>query len=84
MDRGIPSNVRVDDAHHDLALLTLMLDDEASYPWSIAEIERELGDRVRTLDAIRRLEAAGLLHRTGDDYVFPSRVALRAYRRLAA
>ena len=79
MDQGIPSNVRIGDDNDDLTLLTFTLDDEISYPWSIAEIERELGDRVRTLDAIRPLEAARLLHRTGDDYVFPSRVAIRAY-----
>jgi hypothetical protein len=84
MDQRIPSNIRVDDDNHDLTLLTLILDDEVSYPWSIAEIERELGNRVRTLDTIRRLQAAGLLHRTGDDYVFPSRVAIRAYQLLAA
>lgn len=57
--------------------VVLMLLCEASFPWSVGEIARELRDESRTADAVRRLTEAGLVHRLGD-FVFPTRTARRA------
>jgi hypothetical protein len=58
------------------AVLGLLTDPEVQRPWSVAELEREIGDRVRTADALTRLYAAGLIHRL-DEYVFATRAAVR-------
>jgi hypothetical protein len=49
----------------------------ASWPWSVAEIARELQDQDGTVDAVARLTEAGLVHRLGE-FVFPTRTARRA------
>jgi hypothetical protein len=59
------------------AVLGLLTDAEVQRPWSVAELEREIGDRVRTADALTRLYAAGLVHRF-DEFVFATRAAVRA------
>lgn len=41
------------------------------------ELVGTIGDRLETIDAVRRLEAAGLLHRLGE-FVFPTLAARRA------
>jgi hypothetical protein len=64
------------DAMTDSAVLGLMLC-EPSWPWSIDEIARELGDRVVAQDAVSRLVGGGLLHLSGD-LTFPTRTARRA------
>jgi hypothetical protein len=58
--------------------LTLLLED--GFPWSFAELARELGDPADdgvAVDAITALACAGLIHRIGD-FVFPSHAARRA------
>lgn len=55
----------------------LLLLCESSFPWSVEEIGRELQDRMRAVDGVRRLTEAGLVHRLGD-FVFPTRTARRA------
>jgi hypothetical protein len=49
----------------------------ASWPWSVQEIARELGDETVAIDAIIRLQRTGLVHRSGE-FVFPTRTARRA------
>ena len=49
----------------------------APWPWSVAEIARELQDHDGTVDAVARLTEAGLVHRLGE-FVFPTRTARRA------
>jgi hypothetical protein len=49
----------------------------SSFPWSVEEIACELQDQSRVVDAVRRLTAAGLVHRI-DGFVFPTRAARRA------
>jgi hypothetical protein len=60
----------------DGAVLDFMLDDR-SWPWSLDELGRELGNRPNAEDAVRRLTRAGLVHRL-DGFVFPTRTARRA------
>jgi hypothetical protein len=63
--------------HTDNTILSLMLDDSSSWPWSVEEIARELANPIKAHDAIRRLTETGLVHRIGD-FVFPTRTARRA------
>ena len=46
------------------------------WPWSMAEVSRELGDELRAMEAVAGLHAAGLVHRCGE-FVVPSRPATR-------
>ncbi len=66
----------VDDENRiDHAILTLLLN-EHSQPWAGEELVREIGDAIEVTDSIRRLHAAGLVHRL-DQFVFVSRGARR-------
>jgi hypothetical protein len=51
--------------------------DRPSWPWSLDEIARELGDRPDAEDAVARLTGTGLVHRMGD-FAFPTRSLRRA------
>jgi len=62
----------------DSAILGLLVDPEASRPWSVDEVAREIGDEVATADGLARLTAAGLAHRIAEDFVWASRAALHA------
>jgi hypothetical protein len=57
-------------------VLSLLLASDFQRPWSVAEIERERGEHLGTVDAVASLEAAGLVHRCGE-FVFATRAALR-------
>jgi hypothetical protein len=48
-----------------------------SWPWSVEEIVRELGNKVDAEDAVARLIGTGLAHRLGE-FIFPTRTARRA------
>lgn len=58
------------------AVLTMLLDDAQQRPWSIAEVQRAIGDDGQAQDALTNLHADGLVHRLGD-FVFASRAAGR-------
>jgi hypothetical protein len=60
----------------EFVVLTLLLDQSSSGPWSVAEIGREVGCELRAADAVVRLDAAGLVHLSGE-LVFASRPAVR-------
>jgi hypothetical protein len=60
----------------DSSVLNLMFCN-ASWPWSVAEIARELQDHGGAVDAVARLTEAGLVHCLGE-FVFPTRTARRA------
>jgi len=71
------------DARDDIARREDALDDEilrllfsSSYPWTVAELARELGDGGAE-DGVGRLAGAGLVHRVRD-LAFPTRAARRA------
>jgi hypothetical protein len=64
------------EARTDNAVLDFMLVGP-SWPWSVEEIVRELGNKVDAEDAVVRLIGAGLAHRMGE-FIFPTRSARRA------
>lgn len=76
-DRQDGAERAIDEEQHDSAVLSLMLCDGSGFPWTVEEIARTIGDRIDAVDAVRRLEAAGLVHRLGD-LVFPTLAARRA------
>ena len=57
--------------------LLLVRDDQR--PWSIAELELEIGDQTTVADAVAQLRGEGLLHQHGD-FVFASRAAVNISR----
>lgn len=65
------------DTDLDWVLLDLLTDPDNQRPWSLVELEREVGSAVDTADAVRRLCLDGLAHRTNDGFVFATRAAVR-------
>ena len=66
-----------DEARIDWLVLDLLIGKDEQRPWSIEEIVREHGHRQNALDALNRLEGAGLIHRTKDGFVSASRATIR-------
>lgn len=46
--------------------------------WSAEEVGREIGSQLKAADALESLYRTGLIHRTGDGFVFATRAAIRA------
>lgn len=73
---GLPGSEEEHQQQMDNLVLECMLVG-ASWPWSVPELALELESEVDAVDAVNRLQRAGLLHRCGD-FVFPTRSARRA------
>jgi hypothetical protein len=57
------------------SVLSMLVADPAL--WSVDEVAREYGDRMRAEDALENLRGAGLIHRCGE-FVFATRAAVRS------
>jgi hypothetical protein len=57
-------------------VLSLLLDSEASGPWSVQELARETGSELRVAVALLGLHGAGLVHRS-QEFVWATRAATR-------
>lgn len=63
------------DAQQDAGIISLLVDVDATRPWSFDEIEREIGSNPT--DSLRRLYGGGLIHRL-EGFVWASRAAVMA------
>lgn len=66
------------DGSYDSLVLDLLLIDHDGL-WSVAELERMLGDTPAVADALARLHAVGLIHRL-ENYVFATRSAAHVHK----
>jgi hypothetical protein len=61
----------------ELSSIYLLTDPEDNQPlWALEDLAREL-DEPEAIIYVRRLQEAGLVHRTSDGHVFASRAAVR-------
>jgi len=63
------------DGQIDAAILCLLIDVDATRPWSFDEIAREMG--VNPTDSLNRLYGGGLIHRLGG-FAWATRAAVIA------
>ena len=59
------------------ALFLTLISREDQRPWSVAELQLEMGDPTGVIDGLSHLHRAGLIHRCGE-FAWASRAAVRA------
>lgn len=59
------------------AIFCTLVSSQEQRPWSVREMEMELGSPIAVEDSLRRLQAGGLIHRCGD-FVWATRAAILA------
>lgn len=69
-----------EDDRDDMSIMGVLLVAHDQRPWSVEDLIREHGDRLRAIDSLDRLHRGGLIHRTADDLVFPTRAAIHMDR----
>jgi len=69
--------LRDKDAQIEQAMLATLVSTEGHRPWSIHEMELEIGEHIAVVDGLRHLQSAGLIHRC-HDFVWVTRAAIVA------
>lgn len=55
----------------------LLIEDENQRPWTHDELALEIGSSAVVEDAVANLHVAGLVHKTGDGFIFATRAAIQ-------
>ncbi len=62
---------------HELEIIYLLTDPDDNQPlWTLEDLAREMDERD-IMPFVRRLQEAGIIHRTSDGHIFASRAAVR-------
>jgi len=70
-------SLRDKDAQVEQAMLATLVSTEGHRPWSVHEMELEIGEHIAVIDGLRHLQSAGLIHRC-HDFVWATRAAIVA------
>jgi hypothetical protein len=72
-----PEDVRTSEEKVRGAILSLLVYGGSQRPWSLGELEAEIGDALAVQDGVRQLQGLGLVHRC-EEFVWPTRATLAA------
>jgi len=78
-DQRSGADVAQADDNVERVVLALLLESRINGPWSMRELALEIGGELPATDAIRRLHAAGLVHRC-EEFVWATRPATRFHQ----
>jgi hypothetical protein len=72
-----PEDVRASEETVRRAILDLLVHEPSQRPWSLRELEAEIGRTLAVQDGVRQLQGLGLVHRC-EEFVWPTRATLAA------